>query len=209
MVSEHSHPLDSVFPYSTSNSELMDEMIAVLMKWRAEDKEIFIKCIAEDQERRLKVDSTLKMVYGSQKTQIGLQPAKSAITAIEDDENDSDPFPEIVENLVSQNQHEVPMVEDPDIDLNQETQDQYGFIVGEKKTAPLFANYEDPKLNCGFRYKRVMINNTYHKPRLKTHHKRLARRRLNLWFSSEVMVCIVGIGLSLKSVVMKKHVHNE
>ncbi|KAH0936546.1 hypothetical protein HID58_013663, partial [Brassica napus] len=100
-INKHSHPLDSVFLYSTSNSELMDEMIALLMKRRAEDKEIFIKCIAEDQEHRLKVDSTLKMLYGSQKTQIGLQPAKSAITASEDDENDSDPFPEIVENLTT------------------------------------------------------------------------------------------------------------
>lgn len=38
MVSEHSHPLDSAVPDSTSNSKSMDEMTALLMKWSTEDK---------------------------------------------------------------------------------------------------------------------------------------------------------------------------
>ena len=92
MVSEHSHPLDGSFPDSTSNSKSMDEMTALLMKWRAEDK--------KEYEIQRKEKSRMDEIFT--RVQIRLQQLKSSLSELREnmeleDKTDSDLLPENVE----------------------------------------------------------------------------------------------------------------
>ncbi|KAF2575608.1 hypothetical protein F2Q70_00005767 [Brassica cretica] len=94
MVSEHSHPLDGAIPDSTSNSESMDEMTALLMKWRAEDK--------KEYEIQRKEKSRMDEIFT--RVQIRLQQLKSSLRELRgnmelEDETDSDLLPENVEPI--------------------------------------------------------------------------------------------------------------
>ncbi|KAG2291748.1 hypothetical protein Bca52824_038417 [Brassica carinata] len=87
-----SHPLDSAFLDSTSNSKSMDEMTELLMKWRAEDK--------KEYEIRRKEKYRMDEIFT--RVQIALQQVKSSLRELREnmeleDETDSDPLPENVE----------------------------------------------------------------------------------------------------------------
>ncbi|CAN6868775.1 unnamed protein product, partial [Brassica oleracea] len=163
-------------------------MMALLIKWRAEDKERSMKWRAEDQERQLKYDN--------------LHQTLPQMTMKSDlDHKTHKPSGNFVEQMVC---------DPPDKALDG---DRFGFADVDSQVHNTFTpkRFEDLKLNGGIRFKRIRIKQNYHRSRFKNLESKSPRRTLDLKASLDLM----GLAASQRRCVgvttigMKKQYNRE